>query len=112
MTIGLSKKMDKYINNGPSVVFCLIQIAIYMGFKQIYLLGIDCNYKATQTHSSLTKYEYARKISLNAGELMIKAYESIVDDLNEYGVNVFNCTRGGMLEVFPRIELEDAVSKN
>lgn len=109
MNLGLSKKLNKYVNNGPSVVFCLIQIAIFMGFKKIYLLGVDCNYRSSETHSKYASYNYARKISLNSGELMIKGYESIVDDLKEYNVEVINCTRGGMLEVFPRKDLEKII---
>ena len=27
-----------------SVVFAMMQFAVYMGFKEIYLLGCDCNY--------------------------------------------------------------------
>lgn len=37
-----SFKLDKYTIQCSSVVFQSIQIAMYMGFKTIYLLGCDC----------------------------------------------------------------------
>ena len=32
------------VYDGYSITYSLIQIAVYMGFKEIYLLGCDCNY--------------------------------------------------------------------
>ena len=33
------------VYDGYSITYSLIQIAVYMGFKEIYLLGADCSYK-------------------------------------------------------------------
>ena len=47
--IGLSKDLDRYVNNGCTVAFILMQLAIYMGFKEIYMLGADCTYQGLMT---------------------------------------------------------------
>lgn len=39
-----SQDISKYVCQGFSVVYGAIQIAAYMGFSEIYLLGVDHNY--------------------------------------------------------------------
>ena len=104
-----SKKLDKYFNDSPSVVFSIIQLAIYMGFSEIYLLGQDCNY-ANQSHSEIADVSYKRTPQTRDGEKMIDAFESYKDDiLRNFDVKVYNVTRGGSLESFERKKLEDVL---
>lgn len=44
---------DKYIDSGGSVVVAAIQLAFFMGFKQIYLYGVDHSFKQTSTSRHL-----------------------------------------------------------
>jgi hypothetical protein len=39
-----SNNMKKKIYEGFSVTFTMLQFAIYMGFEEIYLIGVDFNY--------------------------------------------------------------------
>ena len=32
------------IYSGPTILYEAVQIAVYMGFSEIYLLGVDCNF--------------------------------------------------------------------
>ena len=43
---------------------------------------------------------------------MTEAYVVIKRILNSKGVQVYNATRGGKLEVFPRIDLDDLIGKD
>ena len=36
---------DKFVYEGGSVLYKVIQFAVYMGIKEVYLLGVDNNYK-------------------------------------------------------------------
>lgn len=105
--IGLSKHLDRYVNNGSTVAFIMIQMAIYMGFKDIYLLGSDCTYLG-KDHSDLTPNDKKQKVGRNDGIKFINVYSSIVNELPE-GVHIYNATRGGMLEVFPRVDLDEVL---
>ena len=96
------------VYDGYSITFSLLQIAIYMGFKKIYLLGNDCNYDCDKTHVIDYGFDDPNKEML--GMRMILAYEKVKNDILEKNIEVFNCTRGGMLEVFPRCKLEDILS--
>ena len=39
-----SEDVARVVYGGATVTYACIQIAVYMGFKEIYLLGVDCNY--------------------------------------------------------------------
>lgn len=105
--IGMPKHLDRYVNNGCTVAFILMQMAIYMGFKDIYLLGADCSYVG-KDHSDLAPNQKGNKINKQAGLQIINIYSSIANQLPE-GVTIYNATRGGMLEVFPRVDLDEVL---
>lgn len=102
----VSMDAARVIYEGTSTVFSAIQLAIYMGFTEIYLLGCDCNYQK-QKHASIASYEFDTPPS--TGEKMIRDYEDLNQAIKGTNVNVFNATRGGMLEVFERVNLERIV---
>lgn len=105
----MSKVPWKYLQDGPSVVFCIIQIAAYMGFKEIYLIGQDCSYNIGKEHSDLAKSEYSASKKIDSNFLIINAFKNYKKDLAKRKIKIFNCTRGGQLEVFPRKRIEDVL---
>ena len=44
LTAHVNEDVSKYFSVGYTVTFSSIQLAIYMGFKEIYLLGVDFSY--------------------------------------------------------------------
>lgn len=92
-----------------------INIAAYMGFKKIYLIGVDCNYMGKAMHAkgietgkeNLATDEY----NIYAAYSMKKGYEYLNKKLLKRGIQVINATRGGALEVFPRVNLDDVLEK-
>ena len=105
------------IHEGRSITISALQIAIYLGFKKIYLLGVDHSssvkiiddevkydenikdYFDGIDNSGITKRPYYKDFTEKA---FIKA-KKIAD---EKGVEIINLTRGGNLEVFKRASLE------
>lgn len=87
-----------------------IQLADYMGIKEIYLLGVDANYvgpkahvgqedrKVTEAQIKAAKKQYTDQIS---------GYKNLKRLADLKGVHVYNATRGGALEVFPRIAFDE-----
>lgn len=91
-----------------SITHSLIQIAVYMGFKEIYLLGADCNFpKGQKLH--FQDYGVPDTTIDTAGERNIAGYQEVKKQMDKYGFKVFNATRGGALEVFDRVDLDDLV---
>lgn len=104
-----SFECDKVVNAAFTSIYSIFQIAIYMGFKEIYLLGTDCNYTGDFRHcyqSSDDVFDKKRNMDDNDSVLNgFRAIKRVVDCLPS--VNVYNATRGGNLEYFPRVQLEE-----
>lgn len=92
-----------------SVTFSLMQIAVYMGFKEIYLLGCDCNYSGEKKHF----VDYGTKVdnAVSAENKMILAYSAAKKYADSNGIKIYNATRGGKLEVFERVDFDSLFDK-
>lgn len=95
------------VYDGYSVTFSILQFACYMGFKEIYLLGSDCNYNQKKSH--FIDYGFHDPKAAIAGDKIITAHSEFKKYADSIGVKVVNCTRGGMLEVYPRMSLEEVL---
>ena len=79
-----------------------IQLAVYMGFSTIYLLGVDCNYSKNSTQNYFFKDQ--RKDRYNHYvDRMVLAYRRAGEYARAHGVEIFNASRGGNLEEFERV---------
>lgn len=101
-----SADVSKIIYGGPSVVYIVLQLAIYMGFSEIYLLGVDCNYTNSEKHCKLAGYVNQPKIAPDAEKNMIACFETANKMAAKIEVKIYNATRGGRLEVFERVDLD------
>lgn len=95
---------------------CLIEIAIYMGCKEIYLMGVDCNYSLKNLHFTKTEYEkFASAPNKNLETAAVQqlsniiGYEFVNREAKKRGVKIYNATRGGSLEVFERVDFDKVV---
>lgn len=96
------------VYDGYSIAYSCIELAVYMGFKEIYLLGADCTYFGEKEHFVESGVEdRSRKY---ATPKLIVGYEKVKEYADVHGIKVYNATRGGVLEVFPRIELKDVLA--
>ena len=111
-TLGWSLDINKGVADAPSCVYAVMQIAYYMGFKEAYVIGADCNYSGPIQHSNIASYQPKVKIPKNAGNHVLKAWRSIKIHLENKNMKVYNATRGGMLELFPRVRLEEIVKED
>lgn len=96
------------VYDGYSITYSLIQVAVYMGFKEIYLLGCDCNYVKGQQNHFIESGFVDKNASSNA-ERMLVGYKAAKKYTESHNIHIYNATRGGMLEVFPRVRLEDII---
>lgn len=102
---------DCYVRvyDGYSITYSLLQLSIYMGFDEIYLLGADCSYLGQQQHFIETgHYDPGYK---EASARLYASYGEAKRYAHAHDIKIFNATRGGMLELFPRVNLEDVLNK-
>lgn len=93
--------------DGYTITYSLIQIAVFMGFKEIYLLGNDCSYPKDPTKQHFADFGHVDSSTLTARDRILFAYQYAKDFLANTDVKIFNATRGGALEIFPRVDFDD-----
>lgn len=130
---GVNFDFCKSVPSFSTVVHYMILLAVYMGFKEIYLLGCDCTGIINTVQSrieSSDSMEYAYNISENERKRMVKSnsmfpiqnelrwYASIFDDyelLNKYcqanNVRLINATEGSLINSLPKVKLDDVLKK-
>ena len=111
------KRFVKFSNNsyyviydGYTITYSLIQLAVYMGFSTIYLLGCDCNYSDDKNKQHFIETGVFDPSYKTAHDRMIIAYKEAQNYAEKNGIKIINVTRGGMLDVFPRMKLEDVIN--
>ena len=112
--IGFSSDCSKQCYEGGTVVYTCLQLAVYMGFKEIYLIGADCSYlgeKPTKNDYFISGYLPAnRHTNPVQMDTMLAAYQRARDYTDSCGIKIYNSTRGGKLEVFERVDLDKIIS--
>lgn len=117
-----------------TVAVTMLQLAAYMGFSEIILIGCDMRYVVPETaqgepgagpddprlvsskdddpnHFDPRYFGAGRKWHRPSTALMREHFDISRQALESAGVRVFNATVGGDLEVFERLSLEDAVAR-
>lgn len=98
--------------DGKSVMYTALQLAVYMGFQTIYLLGADCSYSNDNKKISKNSYPDERmfdskKIGMPPDiEYTFTAYKSAKKYAQNHNIKIINATRGGMLELFERVDFD------
>lgn len=100
-----------------TVTYDMIQIAVYMGFTEIYLLGVDCNCKDKVNHFYKAEDIDMNKLEnctiLDAQErnslyvAWLKGYMAAEKYTSTQNIKIYNATRGGELEIFTRVNFDD-----
>lgn len=87
-----------------------INLADYMGFEKVYLLGVDCNFHSGAMHvgEAAEKYDDETLRNLIRIEDAQRKGYSLIE--KERPGLVFNATRGGRLEEFSRVDMDDIIS--
>lgn len=98
---------DKY-----TITNSAIELAIYMGCKEIYLLGVDCNYSGPNIYSFKQEKDSLKPSEFQAActqKAMMTGYKFIEIESQKRGVKIYNATRGGNLEEFERVNLDEVI---
>lgn len=100
---------DRYVYEGYTVTYAMIQWALYMGFREIYLLGIDFDYgtKELGYKHFCNDYDKLGEI-VNAPKLdkSLMAYKKADMVAKGKGVKIYNASRGGKLDVYRRVDFD------
>jgi hypothetical protein len=93
----------------------MLQLAAYLGFDEIYLLGVDHSNQFAEIRESshfegyLTENEmefYESKGMRNYRANVDLAYQKAERHALRNGFRIYNATRGGELETFKRVDFD------
>ncbi len=117
--IRFSGNAQKEVFDSNTVTYSALQLAVYLGYQEIYLLGMDTDfsvvidtdgnliYKGEKTNHF---YEDSSQKNLIYNEaLILKGYMAAREYCDKHNIKIFNATRGGKLEVFERIDFDTLV---
>ena len=109
---------------GSTVIYSMLQFAFYMGCNPIYLIGVDFSFvlpNAPQDGIQLTGEgeinhfhpDYrpkGEKWNVPNIDVQLKTFQKAHQFAKKNNFKIFNATRGGKLDVFPRISLSTLLS--
>lgn len=108
--------LPEFTEDFSSVSFCgstitydgALQLAVYMGFTEIYLLGIDCcQYQSEEKQHFVENYQdEGFKNAKMFKDRQMLAYQSAKSYAMRNEIKILNATRGGQLEVFERADFD------
>lgn len=121
---GFSHHPENYIHAGGTVIFVCLQLALYMGFKEVIIIGLDHSYAKSDgskmprssTHLEVEgddrshfNKSYFRKgssahIDLNAME---RGYTLADKAFRKEGKRIFNASSRSELKVFRRVPFDE-----
>jgi len=103
---------------GATVSYECMQLAAYMGFSEIYLLGIDntCFAREVKLNGEIV-YGNSEKTHFTKEYTTTDIYPSLTDGSNaayqtareyceQHNIKIRNATRGGALEIFERVDFD------
>lgn len=116
-----------YISHA-TVMTMMLEAAMYMGFKEIYLVGVDAttssdkggnfaaNYFTPEQRAKLDiiKRKAIKNYDVHARRREIaqrqqNAYEMIARAAEKRNIKIYNATRGGALEAYERVDLDEII---
>lgn len=115
-----SNDIDQNIYVGQTVTYLNMQIAFFMGFSEVYLIGVDFDYQIPPespvegfsilsqaddpNHFHPEYFGKGKKWHFPKLHNCLKSYEYADRHFRSHGRRIFNATVGGRLECFERIE--------
>lgn len=124
----LSTDCSRYISMSSNVTCNMIEFAIYLGFREIYLLGVDASFPIAIHKDGTVEIDSSLKSHFDGADEEIDArtvkkgykdyfypdasnqcYELYRSYAKKNQIKICNCTRGGKLEVFERKALEEII---
>ncbi len=116
--------IEDVVYDGGTVIinFCL-PLAIYMGFTEIILLGVDTDYNLSKSKDLENAYFYAKEEQHTKNkhnqtsekrwiENALASYEIVQRYAKTKNITILNATDGGNLDVYKRVVLEDYFTKD
>lgn len=115
----VSEDVSRFFSRSQSISTSLIELAIFMGFTNIYLVGFDHAFPVEINKNGIRNTNgknmhhfdgYQGKVRDVAYiDAITEAYQNIRKYADANNIKIWNATRGGNLDIFDRISFEEAI---
>jgi hypothetical protein len=124
INLDLTRPLNIGMTTGSSVA---IPLALSLGFREIYLIGFDCNWLAStsksyhfyQTHEYFPEFDavgkdtrgFSYEDELRSVLLEFESHRLLRERAETMGAHIVNATQGGLLDVYERREFAECFPK-
>ncbi len=116
MEVEFSDNICECIYSAGTTLYSMLQVAVYMGIKEIYFIGVDFSFRKVVHEDGTVEedkcinnhMELMNQVNqgLYAVDLITKGYLCVQKYAKEHDIKIYNATRGGKLEVFERVDFD------
>lgn len=107
---GFSWDLEKGIYTGYTIAYVALQLAVYMGFSEVFYLGLDLQHQGRQTHF-FGRDENTVNHEDTEFPKMLKLLTSAANILKAHPIRVYNCSTETTLRCFPFMSFEEAIQR-
>lgn len=106
-----SEDCSRKVYNGSTVVYVCIQFAAYLGFKEIYLLGVDYSYRKNGKNHFTKQVEPDEQFDGMNGQdriqrISYEAFRRAGEYASSHGIKIYNASRKTCLDVFEQVDFD------
>ena len=110
------KAAPLHFHRGETIVVITAQLAAALGYKEIYIIGVDLDYSGPATHFFGAGVKEKQRLGTFrpggiGSDLVNYAFENLSAVVAEQGCKIYNAGRGGKLDSIPRVTFEDLFEK-
>jgi len=112
--IGFSESPEKGVFGGRTITFQALQMAYQMGYKKIFLLGLDLGNSGMRFYEkseSKKKKHYSSKLDQDYTPIIKPAFEYAAKLIENGQVSIYNLSENSRLpgKIIPKCSLDDAL---
>jgi hypothetical protein len=106
---GFSHDLEKGIYSGYTIAYLALQVACYMGFSEVFYLGLDLAHREHDTHFFGHDF-HSRNHTTTEFPKMQRMFEQATIELTSRNIRVYNCSPVSTLTCFEKVSFEYALS--
>lgn len=106
--------LTKKLFHCETVIDYALQIATYMGFKDIYFIGVDLDFNKNVGHiykSTKGEKERQKSHSQNKNLFMLSSFVFATQYLKAKNINLYNASPSGILDCMSRVKYDELFNK-
>ena len=110
----------KQVSNYRMSMWGISQLVLYMGIKKIYFLGCDLGWKPSDMKEGVDPnhlsenyggaFYWTKYLAARENFYQLEGHRLLKNIFEENGVEAYNATAGGDLDVYPRVDIREVLS--